>query len=204
MNNAVNILAAGGNYSRQAQESALLTNPISTYSGQVLFFCNADTSIFRSQTGIPADQDLDYIINLRLTYTQSQFGITSNATTNSNGTKFGLLESVNGYMQIPNDKLASLQATTNATWTMCFDNDPSAIVPRESTDQITKKIGVHCVPIQVWSTDYDYMFDKEHFGQWSFYPKPEPLRYRIPKTAIPAAAAPQTDSKGGRLAAPTV
>ena len=204
MNNAVNILAAGGNYSRQAQESALLTNPISTYSGQVLFFCNADTSIFRSQTGIPADQDLDYIINLRLTYTQSQFGITSNATTNSNGTKFGLLESVNGYMQIPNDKLASLQATTNATWTMCFDNDPSAIVPRESTDQITKKIGVHCVPIQLWSTDYDYMFDKERFGEWSFYPKPEPLRYRIPKTAIPAAAAPQTDSKGGRLAAPTV
>ena len=203
LNNAVNILAAGGNYSRQGQESKLLTNPISTYSGQVLFFCNADTSIFRSQSGIPADEDLDYIVNLRLTYTQTQFGVTLNSTTNSDGTKFALLESVDGYMQLPSDRLSGIQAATNSTWTMCFDVDPSVVVPQASADQIMQKIGVHCVPLQMWSDDYKYMFDKNHFGQYSFFPKPEHLRYSIPKTAVPAAAAPQTDSNGGHIAAPT-
>ena len=203
LNNAVNILAAGGNYSRQSQESALLTNPISTYSSQVLFFCNADTSIFRSQSGIPADEDLDFIVNLRLTYTQTQFGVTLNSTTNSDGTKFALLESVDGYMQIPNDRLSGIQAATNATWTMCFETDPSVVVPQASADQIMQKIGVHCIPLQIWSKDSKYMFDKSRFGQYSFVPKPVRLRYSIPKTAVPAEAAPQTDSNAGRLKAPS-
>jgi hypothetical protein len=206
LNNAVNILAAGGNYSRQAQESSLLTNPISTYSGQVLFFCNADTSVYRGQTGIPTELDLDYIVNLRLTYTQNQFGITKNTTTNSSGNKFALLESVEGYMQIPNDKLSSIQASTNSTWTMCLENDPITITPQASTDAL-QKIGVHCIPIQIWSSgdnSYDYMFDKDHFGKYSFLPKPKNLRYSIPKTAIPAPAAPQTNANGGVLQAPTL
>jgi len=202
LNNAVNILAAGGNYSRQAQESALLTNPISTYSSQVLFFCNADTSVFRGQTGIPSELDLDYIVNLRLSYTQNQFGITKNTSTNSSGNKFALLESVEGYMQIPNDKMAGIQASTNSTWTISFEGNPNGIVPKASTDTL-QKIGVHCIPIQIWSKDYDYMFDKTHFGKYSFIPKPENLRYSIPKTAIPAPAAPQTDANGGLLKSPT-
>jgi len=206
LNNAVNILAAGGNYSRQAQESALLTNPISTYAGKVLFFSNADTSIFRSQKGIPSNDDLDYIINLRLTYNQNQFGVTKNTTTNSNGTKFALLESVDGYMQIPPDKAAAIQASTNSMWTMCFDNDPSLVSPKASIDQLMQKIGVHCIPIQIWSTgdkSYDYMFDDKHFKKWSWLPKPQPLRYTIPKTAVPASAAKETNSNGGEIPTPS-
>ena len=199
MNNAVNILASGGNYSRQAQEAALLANPISTYAGQTLFFCNADTSIFRTQTGIPINMDLDYIVNLRLSYTMNQLGMTQNTTTNSSGTKFGLLESVEGYMQIPDSNVAPIQAITKNTWTICLDSDPSLIVPQKSTDQLMKSIGVHCIPIQMWSKEYDYMFDKDHFGKWSFIPKPQPLRQTIPATSIPAPASKKTDAKGGQL-----
>ena len=204
LNNAVNILASGGNYSRQAQESALLSNPISTYAGQTLFFCNADTSVFRTQTGIPTNLDLDFIVNLRLSYTMGRVGCaTQNATTNSGGTKFGLLESVGGYTQIPDGSVSSTQAMTKSTWTLCLDTDPSQIVPEKSTDQLMQQIGVHCIPIQMWSKDYDYMFDKNHFGKWSFIPKPQPLRQTIPATSIPASAAPQTNSNGGQLRMPT-
>jgi hypothetical protein len=68
---------------------------------------------------------------------------------------------------------------------------------------IMNKIGVHCVPIQIWSTSYDYMFDKNHFGKYSFLPKPENLRSRIRPTNIPAPAAKQTDANGGKLRSPT-
>jgi hypothetical protein len=180
-----------------------LTNPISTYAGQVLFFCNADTSVFRKQTGIPINLDLDYIVNLRLSYTMNRVGCaTENTTTNSSGTKFALLESVSGYVQIPDTSVASIQSSTKSTWTLCLDTDPSLIVPQKSTDQLMQQIGVHCIPIQMWSTgdnSYDYMFDKDHFGKWSFIPKPQPLRQTVPATSIPASAAPQTNANGGQL-----
>jgi hypothetical protein len=206
---AVNILTAGGNYSRQAQESALLlSNPISTYSGQTLIFCNADTSVFRKATGVPTEEDLDYMVNLRLTFNQNQFGMSLNTTTNSKGTKFGLLESVEGYMQIPTENLAGLQASTMSTWTMCFANDPKTIVPPKTTKQLMDAIGVNCIPIQIWSTggegSYDYMFDQGRFKTYSFVPKPARMRYTIPKTAIPGEANPVTNSNGGHLTAPTI
>jgi hypothetical protein len=206
---AVNILAAGGNYSRQAQESALLlSNPISTYSGQTLIFCNADTSVFRKAKGVPTEEDLDYMVNLRLTYNQNQFGMTLNTTTNSKGTKFGLLESVEGYMQIPKENVAGLQASTMSTWTMCFANDPKTVVPPKTTAQLMDTIGINCIPIQIWSTggegSYDYMFDQGRFKTYSFVPKPARMRYTIPKTAIPGEASPTTDSNGGHLTAPTI
>jgi hypothetical protein len=205
--NAVNILATGGNYSRQAQEGALLSNPISTYSGQVLFFCNADTSLFRSLKKIPIEEDLDFLINLRLTYTQTQFGVTQNTSSNSSGMKFALLESVESYMQIPDEKVAGIQSTTNNTWTLCLNSDPSKITPKASYDYQMKKIGVHCIPIDLWSTgadSYDYMFDKDHFGKWSFLPKREGLRYTIPATNVPPVPSKAIDANGGNLKPPVV
>ena len=208
---AVNSLAAGGNYSRQAQESKLMTNPISTYSGQVLFFCNADTSVFRTQKGIPSNLDLDYLVNLRLCYNMKPIepkdkdgkNVTQSTSTNSNGTKWGILDSVEEYMQIPNDRITPIQTTTNSMWTVLFDRDPGVVVPKESVDQVMDKIGVHCVPIQIWNSGYNYMFDKKYFGVHSWIPKPPKLRYTIPSTAIPAPAAKQTDSNGGSLRSPT-
>jgi hypothetical protein len=107
-------------------------------------------------------------------------------------------------MQIPSDKLAGIQASTKSVWTMCMEADPKTIVSQKSTYQLQKSIGVHCIPIQIWSGDYDYMFDKDHFKVWSFLPKPPALRFTIPKTAIPAKAAPQTDSNAGHLTPPSI
>ena len=129
--------------------------------------------------------------------------VTQSTSTNSNGTKWGSLDSVEEYMQIPNDRITPLQTTTNSMWTVLFDRDPGVVVPKESVDQVMDKIGVHCVPIQIWNSGYNYMFDKKYFGVHSWIPKPPKLRYTIPSTAIPAPAAKQTDSNGGSLRSPT-
>jgi len=208
---ATNILASGGNYSRQMQEAQLLVNPISTYSGQVLFFCNADTTTaYGPDSPIPADINLDYIVNLRLCYTQASVGVTKNTNTvkESHGTKHAFLETVEGYNQIPADQISSFQTQTTGAWTACISTDPGSVVPQKTMDQLMAKIGVQCVPIQLWSNEYDYMFDKEHFGKYSFIPKPENLRFTTPATIIPAKPSKKTiaGSKGvndGSLRAPT-
>jgi len=60
-----------GNFQRQQNESTILTTPISTFEKKVLFFSNADTSIFRNLASlnmetIDTKYDLDYIVNVRV------------------------------------------------------------------------------------------------------------------------------------------
>jgi len=196
---AVQSNANGGKFSRQEQPGILLTNNIQDYSRQVLFFCNQDTSAFRG-AGITAALDLDYIVNLQLTYKIAGLGTTSPAP--SNGTVWGVLDTVESYNQIPPNQLTPIQATTNGCWTLCMSQDPSVPVPNKICDTIRDNIGVHCVPINIWDVAYNYMFDKNHFKVHSFRPKPRPLRYIKPPKAEPATQAPQADAKGGSLQQP--
>jgi hypothetical protein len=204
-----------GNYYRQKQESKLLTNPIETYSRKVLFFSNAQTEVFRSaDPPVDTKLDLDYIVNLRLVAEQTALGCTLTAgKQKSSETSYGRLETVEDYMTIPDDDISDIQTKTNSTWTICMSNDPSTIVPKKSVDHLQPMvmpgpeapppIGVHCIPIQIWSKDYDYMFDKDRFGIHSFVPKPPPLRFTTPSIQVPGTTPKTQDSKQGKLAGPT-
>jgi len=204
--NTVNILAAGGNYSRQAQESALLMNPISTYSGQTLIFCNADTSIFRTEPANDPIEDLDYMVNLRLTTFNQQMGVTSKITSNKGGNPFGRLDSITSYLEIGAEETTTAKDETKNIWTLCLSSDPREIIAKDKVDKVMKTVGIQCVPIQMWSTgenSYDYMFaDDDHFKTWSFIPKPPAFRVKIPTTFTPGEAPPQVDTKGGHI--PTI
>ena len=195
-----------GNYYRQMNESKLLKNNIEHYQRKVLFFSNAQTEIFRSvTTPVPTNLDLDYIVNLRLTSNQTTFGVTAKTNPNSNSAKFGILDSVEDYMAIPDANIVSTEKTiTNGTWTLCLTKDPSAIVPQGTADVLQKKFGIHSIPIQIWSPGYDYMFTEKFFKKYSYVPKPPPLRVPMPGIVIPAPAAIQTDSNHGILKPPTV
>jgi len=48
------------------------------------------------------------------------------------------------------------------------------------------------------------MFDKDHFGKWSFLPKTKEHRYTIPATNIPPVPSKATDANGGELVGPVV
>ena len=202
LDKTVDNIGNGGTFARQQQESTLLTNNIVDYQGRVLFFSNADTSPFRTTTTqYSQNEDLDYIVNLRLTYKQSQLGCTSNK---SGGTPYSLLETAESYLTLPPDQIESMRDETKLRWTICFAADPSQPVPQKTYDEITADIGIHCVPIQIWDTKTtNFMFDDSHFKVWSFIPKPTELRFRRPPIAVPQEQVPQANSHGGLLRTPT-
>jgi len=204
-----------GNYYRQSQESKLLTNPISTYERKVLFFSNAQTEVFRTaDPPVATTLDLDYIVNLRLVAEQTALGATLTCgKQKSSANTYGRLETIEDYMTIPNDNISDIQTKTNSVWTICMSTDPSAIIPKKTMDHLqpmvmpgvaaAPPIGVHCIPIQIWSKDYDYLFAKDRFGIHSFVPKPPPLRFTTPSLQVPGKTPKTQDAKQGVLASPT-
>lgn len=189
---------------RQQSESALLLSPIENYQQKVLFFSNANTEVFRGLTGVPTNLDLDYIVNLRLTYVQTPLGTTLMTSPNSGGGKWGILDAVDGWINTPDKDLPALQTNTNSRWTMLLSNDPSTIVSKKDVSFLQQKIGVQCIPIQIWSKEYDYMFQKGFFDEYSFVPKPAPLRAPRQTTFIPAPANPEMNANGGVLKGPSI
>lgn len=191
----------GGTYYRQSQEGRLLINNIKDYSGKVLIFSNANTMGFRETQLYSPNDDLDFLTNLRLMYTQTKLGITENDTS----APFGILQTAEDYMSIPTDRSEEIADSTKLRWTVCFSQDPSKSVTKDIYNKITSTYGVHCVPIQIFDIkNNEFMFTDKTFKTYSYIPKPEPLRYIKPPIVIPAEPNPSTDAKQGLLRAPTV
>jgi hypothetical protein len=198
LDRAVDNLGTGGTFARQQQESLLLTNNITDYQGRCLFFCNTDTTAFRDASpAYPPNEDLDYIVNLQLSYKQQQLGCTSRT-----GGSFGILDTVEGYMQLPPNQVDPMCEDTKLRWTVCLNTDPAVPVDAKTYAGVATDIGVHCIPLQIWDKGADFMFQPDTFKTWSFTPKPKELRFRRPPTVVPAQQSPVADAKGGALRAP--
>jgi hypothetical protein len=191
----------GGTYYRQSQEGRLLINNIKDYSGKVLVFSNANTNGFRETQLYAPNEDLDFLTNLRLLYTQTKLGITENNTS----APFGILETAEDFMIIPPDRTDEITDATKLRWTICFSQDPSKSVDKNTYNKITSTFGINCAPLLLFDTEAnDFMFTDKTFKTYSFIPKPEPLRYIKPPVVIPGEPNPSTDAKQGILRAPTV
>ena len=190
----------GGTFYRQKQEGRLLINKITDYNGKVLIFSNANTSGFReSQIYAPMD-DLDFLVNLRLSYTQTKLGITEN----DSGPSFGVLATVEDFTIIPSDRTDEVSEQTKLKWTICLPHDPIKPIASDTFYTITSSFGVHCVPIAIFDNTNTFMFTDNTFKTYSFIPKPLRLRYEKPPVVTPAEPSPLTDHKQGKLRAPTV
>jgi hypothetical protein len=189
----------GGTFYRQKQENRLLINRITDYNGKVLIFSNANTSGFReNQTYSPQD-DLDYLVNLRLSYTQTQLGVTSN----DSGSSFGILQTVEDYTVVPPDRADEVVEHTKLKWTICLPKDPLQAITSKVYQDITKTFGVNCVPAILFDPmANDFLFSEPLFKTYGFQPKPEPLRYIKPPVVTPAQPNPSTDAKQGMLRSP--
>jgi len=188
----------GGTYYRQKQEGKLLINKITDYNNKVLIFSNANTLGFREVDTYSPNDDLDFLVNLRLKYTQTKLGISES------GSGFGIIETADNYTIIPSDREEDTIEQTKLHWTICLSKDPSVPVSKDVYNKITKKYGVHCVPIMLFDTGNDFMFSEKLFKTHSYIPKPEPLRYIKPPIVIPAEPNPSTDAKKGMLRAPII
>jgi hypothetical protein len=150
----------GGTYYRQKQEGRLLINNIKEYSGKVLIFSNANTIGFRETQVYTPAEDLDFLTNLRLFYTQTKLGVTDN----SGAAPFGILETAEDYMIVPADRTDEVAEATKLRWTVCFSKDPSQPVSKDTYNKITSTFGVNCVPIMMFNTDAnDFMFTDQAF-----------------------------------------
>ena len=191
----------GGTYYRQSQEGRLLINNIKEYSGKVLIFSNANTTGFRETQLYLPNEDLDFLTNLRLMYTQTKLGVTEN----DSSAPFGILQTAEDYMIIPTDRTDEIAESTKLRWTLCFSQDPSKSVTKDIYNKITSTFGVHSVPILLFDIkNNDFMFHDNTFKTYSFIPKTEPLRYIKPPIVIPAEPNPSMDAKHGILRAPTI
>lgn len=190
----------GGSFYRQKQESRLLINKITDYNRKVLIFCNANTNGFREVTTYRPAEDLDFLVNLRLQYTQTKIGVTESDT----GAVFGILQTVEDYLQIPTDRAEEVVDTTKLRWTICLTANPSIPVTEKDYKTVTAKYGVHCVPGVLFEKDVRFLFSDKYFKTYSFLPKPEPLRYIKPVAVVPGEPNPSMNANKGMLRAPTV
>ena len=196
-----------GVFHRQKQEHNLLAGNIKNYSKKVLIFSNANTSGFReSDVSYESNEDLDFLVNLRLIHTQTKLGITENDT----ATSYGILQTAEDYMVIPTNRQSDTVEETKKKWTICLPRNPSSPVTPETYKKITSMYGVHCVPAPLFDIDAcSFLFTDALFKKFGFIPKPCPdptnsscLCY-IPPSAVVAATASETmNSRGGRLNEP--
>jgi len=198
---SIDNIGPGGTFARQAQQLTLLTNDIRDYKNHVLFFSNADTSVFRG-TNTPTNLDLDYIVNLRLTYNQTQLGATTSTLGNATSGKGGVLDTVDSYKNIDPQQIGATQQATKLTWTMNMTTDPSVVVPNTDVNYLFNTIGTQSLPIQIWDPNYGYMFTDSLFKTYSYMAKPENLRYTMPAPAQGVTQNPAANANGGSLRTP--
>ncbi len=185
----------GGTFYRQKQEGRLLINNITDYNGKVLIFSNANTTGFREAQTYQPNEDLDYLVNLRLSYSQTKLGVTEN----DSGSTFGILQTVEDYLAIPEDRKEQVIDNTKLRWTICLSQKP---LTKDIYNKVINTYGVNCIPINIFDKDNDFILDK--FKTYSFIPKPESLRYIKPPTVIPAEPNPSINANKGMLRTPTI
>jgi len=190
-----------GTFYRQSQESILLINPIDMYGGKVLIFSNADTSGFRNST-VPFEpyDDLDFLVNLRLIKSDKK-----------NVASFGVMESTDYFMTLPEaDKSDAIQQT-KLKWTICLSPNPSLPVTKDVYDVLTQKYGVQCIPAHLFDTEASsFLFTDDLFKTYGFRNKPcnDPadtdkcLCYIPPVQIITGPVSPLTNANQGKLRMP--
>jgi len=189
----------GGTFYRQKQEARLLINKISDYNGKVLVFSNANTTGFRETQTYSSEEDLDYMVHLRLSYTQTKMGVTDN----DSGASFGILQTAEDFTIVPASQQGDVMESTKLRWTICLSKDPAQQVSQATYKTITETFGVNCVPTILFDPVAEFMFTTT-FKTYGFMPKPEGLRYVKPPIVIPSEPNPSMDANHGFLRAPIV
>jgi hypothetical protein len=198
----------GGVFHRQKQEGILLNGSIKNYQRKVLIFSNAVTSGFRTtKLRFPTNEDLDFLVNLRLSYNQSKMGSTENDLTT-----FGVLQSTDDFMTIPASDERKTVATTRQKWTICLSSNPSLPVSEKTFKFISEKYGVQCIPANLFDVEASkFLFTDDRFKINGFKPKTCTSCFTDPNSitclclqplpvVVPGPANKQAlDGRGGRI-----
>ena len=173
-----------GVFHRQKNEEALINTPLSSFEGNVIVLCNADTTPFRSSslsTNYPPANDLDYWVNMRV-YLNSEFDVfglaqTPPATVKPNAIVVGF------------GALLAMSTQRSDTFTSKAKNQFVIAMPSALSNPTYKDLnaglalGVNMIPLDIFSDKLENV--KNLVDAYSNMP------YR-PKTVAGAAAAAAT------------
>lgn len=190
----------GGKFYRHQQEGNLLMKKITDYTGRVLIFNNANTSGFSEVNTYSSMDDLDFLTNLRLFSNQTKMGITEAPS----GSTFGLLQTTEDFMTVPDDRKESVQGETTLKWTITLSSDPMKSPTKDVYDKLATTYGVQCVPTNLFDKDNLYLFEEKTFKKYGFYYKPDALRYRKPPVVVPGEPNTSMNARQGRLVPPSL
>ena len=144
-----------GTFNRQKQEAVLLNSPLSSFEGQVIILCNADTSIFRNTTPniAPAD-DLDFWVNIRVYLNDSteKLGITQMPP--SGVTPYAVVVKLDTLLNLSSDKMDAFAAEGKKKFVIAL---PSQLKNPEVKDLDTALniLGVNMIPLDIFSFETD-------------------------------------------------
>ena len=219
-------LTSDGDYRRQNKKDDIFYQPISSFEKKVLFFANVDTSGFRlPKSPYATTSDLDYLVHVTM-YKQSTNVIGSTLTASGNGIPRVVVDTVDFFSSIPEDKQTDTMNKTKLSWTMAIEGaleNPSFITLR----YLEETLGVQSVPLficneekftippkttttaspapteAVSSTENQLGYLLSYWSKVSYLPKPKPIRFIKPDNFVPAAPAPQLQALGGVVQSPS-
>jgi len=161
-----------GIFTRQKQEETLINTPISSFGGQVIVLCNADTTIFRSTSRqiAPAD-DLDYWVNMRvyLNSSDDRIGVTQAAP--SGVIPRAIVVNLTGLLGLSSDMQERFTFKNKGTFVVAMA--PQLQNPTVAQlDKSLNTLGINVVPLDIFSSDLKEVISLigEYSGM-SFRPK---------------------------------
>ncbi len=196
-----------GDFRRQGLADKLFIYDRNEYDGKFIILTNADTKVFREKR-VTSSEDLDLWVHARLyADTTEKIGITE--VPRDTKIVSPRLETPLYFTNIPDERLPTATSRTKVEWTIAMDGaTPPANPNRQSLSLMLDKIGVSCVPLNLFDDDPKALLEAglapDFYGKVSFRPKLPDLRYKLPAPVQLASPNRQLDAKAGLLPVPTV
>jgi hypothetical protein len=196
-----------GDFRRQQLADKLFIYDRSEFDGKFIILTNVDTKVFR-QKRVSSDRDLDLWVHAQL-YADTTNGIGVTEVPKNAKMVSPRLETPSYFINIPDERLTTSLARTKVEWTVGMDGiTPKQSPSRENLLFMLDKIGVSCIPLDLFDTNTKELLDggmaEDIYGRVSWRPKLPELRYKKPKPIILASPSKQLDAKGGLLPVPKV
>ena len=170
-----------GTFNRQKQEAVLLSAPLSTFEGQVIILCNADTSVFKNASPQinPAD-DLDFWVNIRVYLNDSADSLGITQMPPSGITPSAVVVKLADVLAFSSQKTDAFAAQGKTRFVIALPSQMTNPTVQE-LDTAINLLGINMVPLDIFSDSVDTVKTLvKKYDSNDFRLKPEGLR-QVPK-----------------------
>ena len=165
-----------GTFTRQKQEAILINTPLSAFEGQVIVFCNADTTVFRTtKTKFDPADDLDYWVNVRVYLNSSDDRIGVSQVPAIGVVPSAIVVKLAPLLTLSSEMSDSFAFKAKSLFVIAMPpqlNNPNP----DELDLALNTLGINVIPLDIFTDNIQNV--KELVGEYSnmtFRPKPASL-----------------------------